>query len=275
LTVSGHFAGRQTAKGGGAILTDESKALLYSVENSVARITLNRPEKRNALNDELVGALKYSITAGAEAESVRVILISGAGPDFCSGADLAELQRISEASVAENIDDARSLMELFLLMRQVSVPIVAAVHGKALAGGCGLASASDIVLASANARFGYPEVKIGFVPAMVMAILRRNVSEKRAFELLTRGTEISAEDAKEFGLATRVFAEENFEAEVAIYLRAFEQMSKSAVALTKALLYQIDGMSFGDALETGVDVNVIARMSEDCQKGIAGFLKKG
>ncbi|HEY2972290.1 MAG TPA: enoyl-CoA hydratase-related protein [Pyrinomonadaceae bacterium] len=256
-------------------MTDESKALLYSVENSVARITLNRPEKRNALNDELVGALKYSITAGAEAESVRVILISGAGPDFCSGADLAELQKISEASVSENIDDARSLMELFMLMRQVSVPIVAAVHGKALAGGCGLASACDIVLASANARFGYPEVKIGFVPAMVMAILRRNVSEKRAFELLTRGTEISAEDAKEFGLATRVFAEENFEAEVAIYLRAFEQMSKSAVALTKALLYQIDGMSFGDALETGVDVNVIARMSEDCQKGIAGFLKKG
>ncbi len=274
MTVSGHFAGRQTAKGGGAILTDESKALLYSVENSVARITLNRPEKRNALNDELVRALKDSITAAAEAESVRVVLISGAGPDFCSGADLAELQKISEASVSENIDDARSLMELFMLMRQVSVPIVAAVRGKALAGGCGLASACDIVIASENARFGYPEVKIGFVPAMVTAILRRNVSEKRAFELITRGAEISAAEAKQLGLINQVLSDENFDAEVTAYARGFEKMSKSAVALTKALLYQMDGMTFGDALETGVDMNVIARMTEDCKKGIARFLKK-
>jgi methylglutaconyl-CoA hydratase len=255
-------------------LTDESAALLYSVEDSVARITLNRPDKRNALNNELIGALKNSIRAAAKVESVRVILISGAGKDFCSGADLSALQEISQASVTENQDDARSLMELFLLMRSVAVPIVAAVHGKALAGGCGLASACDIVIAATNARFGYPEVKIGFVPAMVMAILRRNVSEKRAFELITRGAEITAEEAKQLGLVNQILPEENFEAEVTAYARGFELVSKSAVALTKALLYQTDRMTFGDALETGVDVNVIARMTEDCQKGIAAFLKK-
>jgi methylglutaconyl-CoA hydratase len=148
------------------------------------------------------------------------------------------------------------------------------VRGKALAGGCGLASACDLVLASTNARFGYPEVKIGFVPAMVTAILRRNVSEKRAFELLTRGAEISAAEAKEIGLVNQVFSEAGFEDEVTAYVRGFEQMSKSAVALTKTLLYQTDGMTFGDALETGVDVNVIARMTKDCQNGIASFLKK-
>jgi methylglutaconyl-CoA hydratase len=255
-------------------MTDKSNTVLYQLDGAIARITLNRPEKRNALNDSLVAGLKNALQQANADDAVRVVVISGAGQDFCSGADLAALQKISEASAAENVADARSLMELFVLMRQVTVPVVAAVRGKALAGGCGLASACDIVLASANSRFGYPEVKIGFVPAMVMAILRRNVSEKRAFELLTRGAEISAEEAKQFGLVNQILTEENFESEVTAYARGFEKMSKSAIALTKTLLYQTDGMAFGDALETGVDVNVIARMTEDCQKGIAGFLKR-
>src|SRR6267143_2063204 len=255
-------------------MTDQTKVILYGIYGAVARITLNRPEKRNALNDALIAGLKDALDHAKSDTAVRAIVITGAGSDFCSGADLASLQKISGASLADNIDDARSLMELFRLMRQVNVPIVAAVRGKALAGGCGLASACDIVLASTNARFGYPEVKIGFVPAMVMAILRRNVSEKRAFELLTRGAEIGAEEAREFGLVNQVFSEDNFEAEVDAYMRGFEKASRSAVALTKTLLYQTDGMPFGDALETGVDVNVIARLTEDCQKGIAQFLKK-
>jgi methylglutaconyl-CoA hydratase len=255
-------------------LTDETNALIYSIEGYVARITLNRPEKRNALNDDLIATLKDAIGAAASEESVRVILIRGAGSDFCAGADLSALQRISQASVAENQADARSLMELFSLMRQVPVPIVAAVQGKALAGGCGLASACDIVLASPSARFGYPEVKLGFVPAIVTAILRRNVSEKRAFELLTRGAEIGAKEAQQVGLINHVFSEESFEAEVIAYVSQYEKTSKSAVALTKTLLYQIDGMTFADALATGVDVNVIARLTEDCRKGIARFVRK-
>jgi len=203
-----------------------------------------------------------------------VVVISGAGKDFCSGADLSALRKIAVASVAENSEDARSLLELFLLIRRFPVPVVAAVTGRALAGGCGLATACDLVLASGSARFGYPEVKIGFVPAMVMAILRRNVSEKRAFELVTHGDEISAEQAKEIGLVNQVFSDQTFATDVEAYVRRFAELSKQAIALTKRLLYQIDGMAFVEALEEGADVNVIARMTEDCQQGIARFLQK-
>ncbi len=254
-------------------MTDEGSPVLFTINGSIARITLNRPAKRNALNEALVSALKEALRKAAAEVAVRVAVITGAGQDFCSGADLEVLGNISEASVSENAEDARSLMELFELIRQVPVPVVAAVRGRALAGGCGLASACDLVLAASSTRFGYPEVKIGFVPAMVMAILRRNVSEKRAFELITRGAEISANEAREMGLVNHVFSDEEFEDNVDAYARGFEKVSRSAVALTKSLLYQIDGMQFAEALETGADVNVIARMTEDCQKGIAGFLK--
>ena len=255
-------------------MTDGTETILYQVEGAVARVTLNRPEKRNALNEALIAGIKNALAMASNNAAVRVVVVSGAGRDFCSGADLASLQKNADESVAENVADARSLMDLFVLMRQVQIPVVAAVRGKALAGGCGLASACDIVLASTDAQFGYQEVKVGFVPAMVMAILRRNVSEKRAFELITRGAEIGAVEAKKFGLVNQVFPDEDFETEVTTYVRGFEKMSKSAIALTKKLLYQMDGMSFGAALETGGDVNVIARLTEDCQKGIARFLKK-
>ena len=248
--------------------------ILYSVENSAASITLNRPEKRNALNDALIAEIKRGLVNASQDQSVRVVVISGAGKDFCSGADLAALQRIAQASVSENAEDARSLLELFLQIRQIRVPVIAAVKGRALAGGCGLATACDLVLASESARFGYPEVKIGFVPAMVLAILRRNVSEKRAFELLTRGDEIAAAHAKEIGIVNQVFSDESFDADVSEYLRRFTEVSSTAVALTKGLLYQADGLSFTDALETGADVNVIARLTEDCQQRIARFLNK-
>jgi methylglutaconyl-CoA hydratase len=249
-------------------------SVLYSLDGAMARITLNRPEKRNALNVAVIAGVKDGLKSAAADEPVKVVVISGAGKDFCSGADLSALQKIAGASVAENSEDARSLLELFLLIRQVPVPVIAAVTGRALAGGCGLASACDLVLASTSAHFGYPEVKIGFVPAMVMAILRRNVSEKRAFELITRGEEISAQQAKEFGFVNQVFDDETFAADVDAYAKKFEGLSKNAIALTKTLLYQIDGLAFPEALETGADVNVIARMSEDCQKGIARFLQK-
>jgi methylglutaconyl-CoA hydratase len=249
--------------------------VLYTVEGSVARIVLNRPEKRNALNDAVIAGLKQGLRNAAADKNVRVVVIGGAGKDFCSGADLSALQKIAGASVAENSEDAGSLLELFLLIRGLQVPVVAAVTGRALAGGCGLATACDLVLASTSARFGYPEVKIGFVPAMVMAILRRNVSEKRAFELITRGAEISAEQAREFGLVNQVFADETFEADVQVYVSELENMSASAMGLTKTLLYQMDGLAFPEALETGADVNVIARLTDDCQRKVAQFLKRG
>lgn len=255
-------------------MSDNNNPVLYSIDGAVARITLNRPEKRNALNDALIAGIKEALRKASRSDHVRVIVISGAGKDFCSGADLSALQKIAGASVSDNSDDARSLLELFLLIRQIQIPVVAAVTGRALAGGCGLASACDLVLASDSARFGYPEVKIGFVPAMVMAILKRNVSEKRAFELITRGEEISAQEAKEFGLINQVFSDETFASEVNTYVRKFESLSKQAISLTKTLLYQIDGLAFNEALETGADVNVIARMTDDCQQGIAKFLNR-
>lgn len=253
-------------------MSDQSP-ILYSIDGAIGRITLNRPEKKNALNDQLIAELKAALRAAENDQTIRAIVITGAGTDFCSGADLSALKKFSGASVAENSDDARSLMEVFTLIREVPVPVVAAVRGRALAGGCGLASACDLVLASTSASFGYPEVKIGFVPAMVMAILRRNISEKRAFELLACGNQISADEARQIGLVNQVFADEQFDQEVNDYVSVFEKVSRSAVTLTKTLLYQIDGIAFRDALEAGADVNVIARMTKDCQAGIARFLK--
>jgi methylglutaconyl-CoA hydratase len=248
--------------------------LMSHRRGDVLVVTLNRPEKRNALDDSLVNGLKSALRDADSREDVRAVVLTGAGADFCSGADLSALRKISEASVAENLEDARKLLELYALIRRMSVPVVAAVRGRALAGGCGLATACDIVLAAASARFGYPEVKIGFVPAMVMAILRRNVSEKRAFELVTRGAELSAAEAERAGLVNRVFDDTDFESQVESYVAGFERVSRSSVVLTKRLLYQMDGMSFDAALQTGAEVNTIARMTEDCQAGIARFLSK-
>jgi len=248
--------------------------IIYETENKIAVITLNRPEKRNALNDALIDALKNALRQADKADELRAIIIRGAGKDFCSGADLSSLQKISESDALENWDDAHNLMELFALVRKVKIPVIAAVHGRALAGGCGLATACDLVLASASARFGYPEVKIGFVPAIVMAILRRNVSEKRAFELVTQGFEFDMETAREFGLVNRIFADETFAEDVKNYVSVYRKVSRSAVILSKRLLYQMDGLTFESALNSGVDVNTIARLTSDCQNGIAGFLNK-
>lgn len=248
--------------------------LLITSEDSICFITLNRPEKRNALNDEIIGELKDALRQAGEDEGLRAIVIRGAGADFCSGADLSALQKISESSVQENLADAESLMELFALMREVKVPVIAAVHGRALAGGCGLATACDLVLAARSARFGYPEVKIGFVPAMVTAILRRNLSEKKAFELLTQGFEFSAGEAKEMGLINQVFEDESFEQDVKDYAAVYRQVSRSAVVLSKKLMYRIDGLDFAASLQLGAETNTIARQTEDCKKGIARFLKK-
>ncbi|PYS25115.1 MAG: methylglutaconyl-CoA hydratase [Acidobacteria bacterium] len=248
--------------------------VLYDASDGIARITLNRPDKRNALNDELIAALKDALRRANNDSQVRVVILSGSGSDFCSGADLAALQKISSFTVAENLRDAQSLMELFLLIRTVNPPVVAAVRGRALAGGCGLALACDIVLAARSSRFGFPEVKIGFVPAMVMSILRRSASEKKAFELITTGDEIGAEEAAPLGLINHVIDDAAFDDEVNAFVQRFKRTSRSAVSLSKGLFYKIDSLAFAEALGAGADINAIARMTEDCQKGIARFLRK-
>ena len=250
------------------------QTVLSEVRDAVAVLTLNRPEKRNALNDELIADLKRALKSADNDDAVHCIVLRGAGADFCSGADLSALQKISKASVAENLADARSVSELFLLMRQLRVPVVAAVRGRALAGGCGLALACDIVLAEISAQFGFPEVKLGFVPAMVMAILRRSVSEKIAFELITTGRALGAHEANHLGLVNHVFESANFDREVENFPAQFQKLSRSALSLCKSLFYSSEAMAFEDALAAGVDVNATARMTEECQKGIARFLAK-
>ena len=248
--------------------------ILYAVEGGVALVTLNRPDKRNALDAEIVNEVKAALRQAALDESVRVVLLTGAGTDFCSGADLAALQRISTATVSENIEDARNLGELFSQMREHPRPIIAAVRGRALAGGCGLATACDLVVAAESAQFGYPEVNIGFIPAMVMAILRRSVSEKRAFELIAMGDIVSAQKACDIGLINRVFADVEFDLKVEEFIARVGKKSASAVTLSKNLLYHMDGMTFATALEAGVQLNAITRMTEDCRRGVEKFLQR-
>lgn len=248
--------------------------VLYETSNSIARITLNRPEKRNALDGELIAQLKQAIASSASDSGCHVVLLAGAGTDFCSGADLTALEKTAQADVLDNMADARHTADLFLMMRNHPRPIVAAVQGRALAGGCGIATACDIILASDSAQFGYPEVNIGFVPAMVMAILRRSMPEKTAFEFMASGQIISAARARELGLVHRVYADDKFHSEVERYVAALAAKSASALMLIKRLLYNMDSMSFEAALESGVEVNAIARMTEDCKAGVAKFLKK-
>src|SRR5215831_11838973 len=166
--------------------------IIYTVDQNIARITLNRPDKRNALDNDIVLEFKEALSRASADTGVRAVLVSGAGKDFCSGADLASLQQISAAGVEESMSSARVMAELLVEMRRSPRPIIAAVRGRALAGGCGLATACDIILAAESAQFGYPEVNIGFIPAMVMAILRRSMSEKAAFELVATGEIISS-----------------------------------------------------------------------------------
>jgi len=248
--------------------------IISTTESSVRYLTLNRPEKRNALNDALIAALKDELRRADEEIELRAIVIRGAGKDFCSGADLSALKKISESSFDENLDDARSLAELFTIIRGVRVPVIAAVHGRALAGGCGLATACDLVVATKTARFGYPEVKIGFVPAMVAAILRRNLGEKKSFELLTQGFEFSAGEAHALGLVNRVVSDYELENAVTEFASVYTKVSGTAVEMTKRLIYDIDGDTFETAVEKGVETNAHARMTDDCQSGIKSFLTK-
>ena len=247
----------------------------YGVDDGVAEVTLDRPEKRNALDDQTVAELKRAFGAAADDNAVRVVLLRGEGPDFCAGADLAQMEKIAEgADPLENLDDASALGDLIVRMRRLPCPIVGAVHGHAFAGGAGLATACDLIVASDDAVLGYPEVHLGFVPAMVMTLLRRVVGEKVAFELVARGDKIGAEEARRIGLVNRVFAAETFEADAREYARERADRSASSIRLSKRLLYGLDGLSFEEGIARGAEVNVLARGTEDCREGVRRFLER-
>ncbi|MEX1184429.1 MAG: enoyl-CoA hydratase-related protein [Gemmatimonadota bacterium] len=249
--------------------------VLVTRDGAVATITLNREEKRNALDAAMVAGIGIALAELEHERDVRVIVVRGAGPNFCSGGDLAELERIATgADAMHNLHDAQRLGDLFLRMRRTTKPIIAAVRGNALAGGAGLAGACDIVLAADDAVFGYPEVQLGFVPAMVMALLRRAVGEKVAFELVARGDSIDVVEAHRVGLVNRVFAAEAFDEGVRDYATSLARRSGSAVHLTKRLLYGMDGVSVEEAIARGAEINALARSTEDCRTGVRRFLEK-
>ena len=202
--------------------------VLYRVEAGIARITLNRPEKRNALNADVIAALRDSLGRAASDPSVNVVVITGAGKDFCAGMDLVAFDKANPEDAVDHLNTARSVAELLLAIRKHPHPVVAAVDGRALAGGAGIASACDLILAAESAWFGYPEVKVGFVPAMVAALARRSVTEKRVFELLATGDSISAREAQAIGLINRVFPDPDFEASVEAYVRNLAERSATA-----------------------------------------------
>ena len=241
------------------------------VDGAIARITLNRPEKRNAIDDALIVDLGSALD---RAKDSRVVLLAAAGPDFCAGMDLAQLRETADAGIQNHLESAARLANLYRAIRYHPHPVVAAVQGRALGGGAGLAMACDVALAAESAQLGFPEVKIGFVPAIVMSMVRRSVGEKRAFELLTSGEPVSARRALELGLITHVFPEAEFEARAEAYVSALAAKSVSALSMTKKLLYDIDGMSFDAAIEAGVQINALARSTEDARRGFEGFKRK-
>jgi len=251
-----------------------SDVLLASGGAGVLTLTLNRPDKRNALSAELISALGAAVRDAELDASVQVVLLRGAGRDFCAGADLAELLASVDRPPEENEAEALRLGALFIALRALPKPVVAAVQGNAVAGGCGLASACDLVLARAGARFGYPEIQRGFVPAMVLTLLRRSVGEKVAFDLVTTGRLLSAEEACAAGLVSRVTSSETFETEVASVCAALAGASATAMGLTKKLLYELDGLGMADGIRLGARVNALARSTREFRELVEKFLRR-
>ena len=200
--------------------------------------------------------------------------IDGEGPDFCSGADLAAIEEMLDAPRQQHIDDAKALGHVFHTIRRMDKPVVALVRGRAYAGGAGLASACDIVLAHEEARFGYPEVTIGFVPAMVMTMLRRSVGEKRAFELVSTGRIIKADEALEIGLVSRVFAAMEFEQLSKSVVDQLALAPPSAMAATKTLFYKLDTLGFLDGISAGIVANADARATSAFREGVKRFTSR-
>ena len=248
--------------------------MLVELTDGVLNLTLNRPEKRNALNSMTVNALHEALERAEMDSDVRVVAVRGAGKDFCAGADLAELMESVDRSPDENAAQAQRLGDVFIKIRNLPKAVVAVVSGRALAGGCGLATACDMVLAHEEASFGYPEVRRGFVPAMVMAMLRRAVGEKVAFDLVGTGHLLTAAEAFRLGLVSRVLPAAGFDGAVDQLLSSMAAASSSAVALIKRQLYELDGRSFEEGISLGAKVNAVARATPDFKEAVGRFLEK-
>jgi methylglutaconyl-CoA hydratase len=244
------------------------------VAGGVGRVTLARPEKKNALDQQTAQELTSALLEFEGDDAVRAVLLSADGDDFCGGADLGALAEMLHAPLETHTRDAADLGRVFLTIRGMTKPVVAAVQGSALGGGCGLATACDVVLAHEQAQFGYPEVRIGFVPALVMNMLRRSVGEKRAFDLVASGRLIGALEAERLGLVSRVLAATGFTNEVERYVLGLAAHPLTSMGSTKRLFYRLDLLSFRDGIAEGVQANVDARQTDDFRTGVGRFLRR-
>jgi methylglutaconyl-CoA hydratase len=242
---------------------------------TIRTITLNRPEKRNALHAGLVKELHEALLQAGRDTQLRVLVLTGAGEAFCAGADLSYLEEISSNSVSENREDSERLMDMMLALRTHPLPVIARLNGHAIAGGCGLALACDIVVAAESAQLGFPEVRIGFVPAIVGRLLTDRVGIGRARELLIRGNLLSAVEAQAHGMVNHVVSPEQLDDTVyGIAGEIATQTSPQAVAMTRQLLLDIAPRELEDAMRYGADFNALSRATEDFRTGIRAFLEK-
>lgn len=249
--------------------------VLYSVANQTAYLTLNRPEKRNALSPELVAELRLAFDKAEQDATVKLVVLKANGESFCAGADLGYLQQLQKFSFEENLADSQNLKELFLKIYTLKKVVIAQVQGHALAGGCGLATVCDFTFSVPEAKFGYTEVRIGFIPALVAVFLIRKIGEQNARQLLLTGELIKAETAHALGLITKVVPPEDLEACVNQFAQnLIKQNSAQSMQLTKRLINDVQNLTLEEALNHAAHQNAKARATEDCKKGIAAFLNK-
>ena len=252
-----------------------SDLVLYEVKERVGYITLNRPEKRNALSYEMVSEIKLAFMKAEADADCKIIVIKGSGEAFCAGADLAYLQQLQTNTFEENLADSRHLMELFQFIYHSHKVVISQISGPALAGGCGLATVCDFSFATPQSTFGYTEVKIGFVPAIVMVFLVRKVAEKTARQLLLTGDVFDAQKALNYGLINEIVEADALDETVFKFAQKLcKQTSAQSLGLVKEMLANVQSMEVNSALNYAAQTNAKARATEDCKKGIAAFLNK-
>ena len=243
------------------------------VRNNTGIIIFNRPEKRNALNPEMTILIKAKLDEFRNNESIKAVVITGEGGSFCAGADLAYLNELKKYSSVKNEEDTERLADLFLMLYDFPKLVIAAVNGPAIAGGCGIASACDFVIADkTNAKFGYSEVKIGFIPAVVSVFLIKKIGEGRVKKLLLTGEIIGSELAMQIGLVD--YLSNDVLEDALAFADKINENSAFSTRLTKDLLHNISNMKVHDAVNYCIRLNVISRSSEDFNKGISKFLNK-
>ena len=248
--------------------------VLYEFLSGRATITLNRPEKRNALDAALTMAITEAVHR-AEADGAKVILLQGNGPAFCAGADLAHMQRLTAFTPQENLNDSRCLKDMLLAIWQSPCVVVGKVHGPAIAGGCGLASVCDAVLASEAALFGYPETRIGFLPALVAVFGVSKFGTGLVGPLLLTGKNFNALEAQQLGLVQHIHPPAELDAAADAYCSDLHRgASAQSLAATKRLIRMAEGPGLEARLDEACQMNVATRQTEDFRRGIAAVLNK-